>query len=314
MLKFFAENEWRDNEMGKVKTINGKCALCRQNKELQLSHIVPHFVGRKMIKTATGNIRITNEPNKVAQDIEKHYMLCHDCEELFSAKERWFASNIFNPWQDHKKQIFVYDENLTYFIISLSWRSLYLDLEEYSCDPTFNKEILMIMLRAESIMRDYLLGKSQDVSDIQNHMFFFDRIESASNYDFGKNPSVAMHRSITSYSVYNGKTSFTISNLLGIMIVTFYSMAEQEEWVNTQVLNGSGTIAAKNQEIKSVVGQEIQHWMNEAENAKNNLSENQRNKILEKMQSLGDGIKDYAIFQDFLDDEVLRRNDGKSRE
>lgn len=43
-------------------------------------------------------------------------MLCHDCEELFSAKERWFASNIFNPWQDHKKQIFVYDENLTYFI------------------------------------------------------------------------------------------------------------------------------------------------------------------------------------------------------
>lgn len=179
--------------MGKVKTINGQCALCRQNKELQLSHIVPHFVGRKMIKTAPGNIRITNEPNKVAQDIEKHYMLCHDCEELFSAKERWFASNIFNPWQDHKQQIFVYDENLTYFIISLGWRSLYLDLEEYSCDPTFNKEILMIMLRAESIMRDYLLGKRQDVSDIQNHMFFFDRIESASNYDFGKNPSVAMH-------------------------------------------------------------------------------------------------------------------------
>lgn len=163
-------------------------------------------------------------------------------------------------------------------------------------------------------MRDYLLGKSQDVSGIQNHMFFFDRIESASNYDFGKNPSVAMHSSITSYSVYNRKTSFTISNLLSIMIVTFYSMAEQEEWVNTQVLNGSGTIAAKNQEIKSVVGQEIQHWMNEAENSKNNLSENQRNKIFEKMQSLGDGIKNYAIFQDFLDDEVLRRNDGKSRE
>ena len=53
--------------------------------------------------------------------------------------------------------------------------------------------------------------------------------------------------------------------------------------------------------------------MNEAENAKNNLSENQRNKILEKMKSLGDGIKDYAIFQDFLDDEILKRNDGKSR-
>ncbi|MGN1114522.1 MAG: 3'-5' exonuclease [Oscillospiraceae bacterium] len=51
--------------MGKAKTINGQCALCRQNKELQLSHIVPHFVGRKMIKTAPGNIRITNEPTSI---------------------------------------------------------------------------------------------------------------------------------------------------------------------------------------------------------------------------------------------------------
>lgn len=158
--------------MGKKKTIHGQCALCRQNKELQLSHIVPHFVGRRMIKTAPGDIRVTNEPNIVAQDIEKHYMLCHDCEELFSAKERWFASNIFNPWQDHKQREFSYDENLTYFIVSLSWRSLYLDLEEYSCDSTFDKEILLTMLRAESIMRDYLLGKRQDVSDIQNHIFF----------------------------------------------------------------------------------------------------------------------------------------------
>ena len=172
--------------MGKAKTKKGQCALCRKNKELQLSHIVPHFVGRKMIKTAPGNIRMTNEPNIVAQDIEKHYMLCHDCEELFSARERWFASNIFNPWQDHKQEQFSYDENLTYFIISLSWRSLYLDLEEFSCDSTFNREVLMIMLRAENIMRDYLLGKRQDISDIQNHIFFFDRIETASNYDFDK--------------------------------------------------------------------------------------------------------------------------------
>lgn len=300
--------------MGKGKTIYGQCALCRQNKELQLSHIVPNFVGRKMKKTSPGNIRITNEPNKVAQDIEKHYMLCHDCEELFSAKERWFASNIFNPWEDHKQQVFNYDENLTYFIISLSWRSLYLDLEEYSCDPTFNKEILLAMLRAEGVMRDYLMGKRQDVSDIQNHMFFFDRIKSASNYDFEKNPSAAMHRSISSYSAYNGKTSFTVSNLMGIMIVTLYSIAEEEEWVNTQVFKGNGTIAAENQGIKSVVGQEIQHWMNEAENARNNLSENQKNKIIGRMKSLGDEIKDYAIFQDFLDDEILRRNDGKNNE
>ena len=78
------------------------------------------------------------------------------------------------------------------------------------------------------------MGKRQDISDVQNHIFFFDRIETASNYDFDKKPSVAMHRSITSYSAYNGKTSFTISNLMGIMIVTFYSMDAEEEWIKTQ--------------------------------------------------------------------------------
>lgn len=79
-------------------------------------------------------------------------------------------------------------------------------------------------------------------------------------------------------------------------------------------LNGRGTIVAENQGIKSVVGQEIQHWMNEAENAKNNLSDNQKNKILEKTKKVGNGISDYAIFQDFIDDEILRRNNEKNRE
>lgn len=114
-----------------AKTITGQSALYRINKELQLSHIVPSFVGRKMKNISPGNIRYTNELNKITQDIEKHYLLCHECEEFFSAKERWFANNIFNLWQDAEKSRFEYDENLTYFIVSLSWRSLYLDLEEY---------------------------------------------------------------------------------------------------------------------------------------------------------------------------------------
>ena len=128
-----------------AKTQVGQCALCKAQKELQLSHIIPHFVGRKLIKTSPGNIRSSNEPNKVRQDIEKHFMLCHECEELFSAKERWFSANIFNPYQDANEKAFNYDENLTYFIISLSWRSLCLDLEEFVSDPTFNKNVLNIL-------------------------------------------------------------------------------------------------------------------------------------------------------------------------
>ena len=292
-----------------TKTQVGRCALCRENKELQLSHIVPHFVGRRLIRTSPGNIRSTNEPNKVIQDIEKHYLLCKECEESFSSKEKWFANNIFNPWQDNTRNKFDYDERLTYFIISLSWRSLYLDLSEFSCDLNFNKDILTTLFTSEQIMRDYLLGKRNDIGTIQNHIYFFDRIQSAQNLDFSKKPSVAIHRSICSYTVYNGKTIFTISNLMGILIVSFYSMDVNECWVNTQINISAGTIEVKNQEMVSVVGQEIQHWMNQSEQAKLNLSEKQQKKIQANIEAVGDDIKNYPIYQDLLDDANLSRTE-----
>jgi hypothetical protein len=286
-------------------TQRGKCALCRQNRELQLSHIVPHFVGRKLKKTALGNIRVTNEPNKVVQDIEKHFLLCHDCEEAFSVGETWFATQIFNPYQDKTKTEFDYDKNLTRFIISLSWRSLYLDLEEFSVNPDFNQDILMTLFQSEQVMRDYLLGKRDDITTLENHIFFLDRIRSATNLNVAQNPSAAMHRSISSYTVYYGKTSFTVSNLMGIMIVTFYSMDTNEQWSNTKIDFVGGTLKAQNQQMASVVGNEIQHWMDEGTEAQCELSETQKKKIEDNMRKAGDKIKNYPFFQDLDDDMKL---------
>ena len=287
------------------KTQIGQCALCGQRKELQLSHIIPKFVGRKL-KSPSGNIRSTQQPNKVSQDIEKHFLLCHDCEELFSAKERWFSNAIFSPYQDHCKIEFDYDESLTYFIISLSWRSLYLDLKEFSSNPKFNQDILGTLLYSEKIMRDYLLGKRKDIGTIENHVFFLDRIQSIQGFDLSQHPSIAMHRSISSYTAYDGRTSFTISNLMGILVVTFYSMDANEHWVNTKIELENGTIKAKNQGMTSIVGKEIQHWMNEMNGAQKILSEKQQKKIQEKLLTLGDDIKKSPIFQDWIDDTTFK--------
>ena len=35
----------------------GKCALCGEDKELQLSHIIPKFIGKYLKNTSIGNIR-----------------------------------------------------------------------------------------------------------------------------------------------------------------------------------------------------------------------------------------------------------------
>ena len=93
---------------------------------------------------------------------------------------------------------------------------------------------------------------------------------------------------------------------MGILIVTFFSMDTNECWSNTKIEIETGTIEAKNQKIVSVVGQEIQHWMNQTKEAQKNISETQQKKILEKIQALGDDIKNYPIFQDWMDDAALK--------
>lgn len=289
------------------KTRPGRCALCCQTKELQLSHIVPHFVGRKLINTSPGNIRSTKEPNRTLQDISKEYMLCADCEELFSAKETWFANHIFNPYFDKNQRSFSYDSKLTYFITSLSWRTLFLELEGFIRNPSLDAENLMLLLRAEQIMRDYLLGKRTDLEAIQNHVFFLDRIQFAPNLEASMNPHAAMHRTISSYTLYNGKTFLTLSNLMGILVVTFYAMSPEETWVNTKIELGNGILNADNQHMTSIVGKEIPYWMEQGVAAQQNLSEKQRQKLDEKMRTLGDDILNYPIIQDLLDDFTLEK-------
>ena len=155
-----------------------KCALCQQEKELQLSHIIPKFAGRYLKETSIGNIRNQENPNRTVQDIEKHYLLCHDCEELFSASERYFSQTIFYPYLRDHEQEFSYSNQLFYFITSLSWRSLYLDIVNFVRGGDIKIEVLEKMIDADKVMRKFLLRERDDIGTIENHIFFFDRVAS----------------------------------------------------------------------------------------------------------------------------------------
>lgn len=48
------------------------CALCHQNSELELSHIIPKFAIRYLKETSIGQLRSTDNPNSTIQDGEKH--------------------------------------------------------------------------------------------------------------------------------------------------------------------------------------------------------------------------------------------------
>lgn len=281
-----------------------KCALCDEPKELQLSHIVPKFIGRHLKGTSIGNVR-SGESGRIVQDLEKYYMLCHDCEELFSACEKWFADNVFYPWQKDNKDTFNYDNRLFYFLTSLSWRSLYLDILDFVENNVCSVDELDILIKAESLMRNFLLDKRTDIGNIEHHIFFFERIQSISGNQkmFSYSPHATIHRSVASYTVtYKNGTMFTISNLMGIIVITFYHKNCDEEWTNTQIYNDTGILYAKNQGIRSIVGNEMNFWLESAQSQYERMSDQQKEKIKQKIIDIGEDIKNYNIYQDYIDD------------
>lgn len=136
-----------------------------------MSHIIPKMAVRTLKKTSVGNIRNSENPNMVVQDSEKHYMLCGNCEDLFSEDETYFANLMFHPYLKGEKSKFDYDSRLFYFLTSVSWRSLYWDLLDFVENHVVGIDALECLIKSEKIMREFLLNKRTDIEYIENHIF-----------------------------------------------------------------------------------------------------------------------------------------------
>lgn len=93
--------------------------------------------------------------------------------------------------------------------------------------------------------------------------------------------------------------------MMGIVLITLYQKGSREKWERTQILNGSGSIDAKDQQITSVVVNEFMNILKTAQSASNSISEKQMGKIVENLKNKADRIKDYPILQDWLSDHEL---------
>lgn len=283
------------------------CALCRQPKELELSHIVPKFVIRYLKKTSIGAIRNMQNPNKVVQDGEKHYLLCGDCEDLFSKYETKFANTFFNPYMKDNLKEFNYDSDIYYFLTSVSWRSLYLDIldfVEHAQEVGIDVETLNYLIEKEKEMRNYLLKKQPNVAAIEHHILFFEDIKNITNNLVDSRPHTTFHRGITSYTFFNKKlkTHATVTNMMGIILFTLYSKGENEKLINTEVVNGLGLIKAENQIIESICANELIEILNTAKQAAAQTSENQQELINKKVKDRMEDFKKSKTFEDLKKD------------
>lgn len=285
----------------------GNCALCHEFKELELSHIVPKFVIRYLKKTSFGAIRNMDNPNRIVQDGEKHYMLCGACEDLFSAYETKFANKFFYPYMIDSKKEFNYDQETYYFITSVSWRSLYLDILDFVKNHDaygVDMNTLDNLIKKEKCMREYLLKKNSEIDGVENHIFFFDDLLDVEKSYAELRPHATFHRGIISYTFFNKQlnSQATITNMMGIILFTLYSKGPEEYWENTEIHNGNGRIEARNQIVQSVCGNELTEILDLAKQKLDNISENQMSKIVDKVKADPDNFAKSKAYEDLMKD------------
>lgn len=159
--------------------MNGHCKLCGIEAILKDSHFIPKFVGKWIKKTSvTGYIREKNEIHKRAQDTYKEYWLCGTCEQLFSGWEREFANRVFYPFVNQGISVAHYNEWMSKFCASISWRTLTY-LRSKNPNDELNLERKTLLDGAQSHLKNYLLGNTSNLYQYEQHLFPLERIESA---------------------------------------------------------------------------------------------------------------------------------------
>lgn len=295
-----------------VKQVIGNCALCKsQNVMLEESHIIPKFVYRYQFKNAFGKVRRLDNPKIPAQDSEKHYLLCGDCEDRFNVAETLFAAKIFRPYLNNQSKDFEYEEWLSYFIVSVNWRCLYLDITDFVEGGHIKIEDLEILINSERIMKDYLLNKRDDICYIENHLFFFDDIKNCSDDISDLNSHHSIRGSQGGYTIYNefSRTFGTISNLLGILIISLYSKGKDESWENTLIDLNLGRIAAKDQGMHSIFSNELIEMLQKINSSKSKLKKEVQSTIVEEIKKNPEEFKKSRTYREMAKDHKLRQHD-----
>jgi len=118
-----------------------KCALYDFDCDLQKSHIIPKFVSKYFTATGSKYIRGFANPNQRLQDLYKMDLLSIKAENKFSIYEKWFAENIFKPYQISDLRSIHYNENLYYFVIPVLWRVIHREMKfhEYADKPFYTQ-------------------------------------------------------------------------------------------------------------------------------------------------------------------------------
>jgi hypothetical protein len=109
------------------------CALCKTEKPLSNSHVIPEFLYQELYDGLHRFHRISTTPeakNRLLQKGIREPLLCHDCEQQISVWEGYARQVLFGgvPIQGNKEDKKITVENIDYanfklFQLSIIWRA-----------------------------------------------------------------------------------------------------------------------------------------------------------------------------------------------
>jgi hypothetical protein len=265
----------------------GICRLCNQKRELQDSHVLPHFIYKWLKETsATGFLRFGREPNRRVQDGYKMQWLCLDCEQRLNVWETQFATRLFHPLNDGATKI-LYGEWLLKFSVSVSWRTLLL-MKDNEWLSNFTEPQRNAANEALQTWAKFLLTKTSHPGRFEQHLLVLGAIEQSSIGNLPANINRYILRTIDIDVVRNDSTAFILSKLGKIIILGFIDVAYPKQWIGTKVHVHKGTVLGADYTVPKQFGDYLIAEARRFAAIHANISKTQRARMDEAMwNSLG---------------------------
>jgi len=256
----------------------GKCLLCHREAELQLSHILPAFVFRWLRESSGGGfLRSGLAPNRRAQDGEKRYWLCLNCEQLFGRWEKTFADRLFYPYLKASGAHFGYAHWLMRFCVSVSWRALHFILDESPVED-WDAEAIGRARSAEKVWREYLIGARQRPGECRQHLLPLDRIGDSTN-ELVPFINRYIMRAVQADIIRGDQSILTFVKLGRFVILGFVYEPNPKRWRGTEVHPVQGVVRPRHYHLPAGL---IEYFKENAQHGQDllaGLSERQRKKI-----------------------------------
>lgn len=261
------------------------CRLCALHPAIKKSHVTSAFVYRAIKSNSpTGFFRNPNNPNQRLQDGDKFPLLCLNCEQRFGDAEEHFATKVFSAFHATDQDHFTYGPWLHYFMTSLAWRTLILDLPGLESDVANPRATVAELAAAADTMRQYLLGANNLAECLQNHALVWTNGHSRSAVLAAAGPNVVIRRSAFGYSILHRLHGYSgiLHNLAGFMCFFIVKGNPRDTWNGTKV-NPSGGEIKQPQRVSSWLMGELLSCIVESARKQAAMSKVQRQKVITAM-------------------------------